>query len=123
MLQVPWFAEFDWQSWIDSSASLQKGKASTDYEVPAAQTINKRADVDGSDLADTRKLYTKELTNLLVEIRRRGYSIRTEQAYEAWVARFIGYCENRSPDSLKEAEIVSFLQYLAVRRGVSAPAR
>lgn len=120
MLRVPWFSEVDWQNWIDSASTLQKDTTSASHVVAAEDTINKLAHIDGSGLAETRRLYSEELKNLLVEIRRRGYSVRTEQAYEAWVVRFITYCQNKSPDTLREADIVSFLQYLAVRRGVSA---
>ncbi|MCF6356120.1 MAG: phage integrase N-terminal SAM-like domain-containing protein, partial [Candidatus Polarisedimenticolaceae bacterium] len=55
------------------------------------------------------------LERLAAEIRRRNYSIRTEQAYEAWVCRFIGFCDNRDPSKLGAAQVVSFLEDLAVR--------
>lgn len=37
------------------------------------------------------------LGRIAAEIRRRQYSIRTEQAYEAWMCRLILFCGNRDP--------------------------
>jgi len=119
MVGVPWIAEVDWQYWLDSSRSLDSNHSTIAREEPAEETINKLANLENSSLAEARRLYPDELKDLLVEIRRRGYSIRTEQAYEAWVARFVTYCKNRKPQDLGTSEIVSFLQHLAVRRGVA----
>ncbi|MCF6354451.1 MAG: integron integrase [Candidatus Polarisedimenticolaceae bacterium] len=67
-----------------------------------------------------RKKHAQLLEWLAAEIRRRNYSIRTEQAYEAWVCRFIGFCDNRDPSKLGAAQVVSFLEDLAVRGNVAA---
>ncbi|WP_321495977.1 integron integrase [uncultured Desulfobacter sp.] len=72
-----------------------------------------------SKLADVRKLHTDVLEQLLVELRTRRYSIRTEQSYESWVTRFISFCGNREPKNLGGSEVVSFLQHLAVQRNVA----
>jgi integron integrase len=53
-------------------------------------------------------------------LRRRKYSIRTEQAYEAWVCRFILFCDNRDPSEVSAERIRAFLEDLAVRSQVSA---
>lgn len=120
MLAVSWFNKVDWKHWIDSSVSLGSTHASIAHETPAEETIEKLANLKNSTLVETRRLYQTPLKQLLIEIRSRGYSIRTEQAYEAWVTRFIAYCDNRNPEQLEGQEIVSFLQYLAIRRNVSA---
>ena len=120
MLDVPWLADVDWQHYLDSSVSLPESHATIAREIPAKETIEKLAKIKDSTLAEARKLYGDLLQQLLIEIRRRGYSIRTEQTYESWIARFIGYCDNRNPVDLGGNDIVSFLQYLAVRRNVSA---
>ncbi|KAB7627445.1 integron integrase [Alkalilimnicola sp. S0819] len=54
-------------------------------------------------------------------IRVRHYSIRTEQAYLAWIRRYINYQGKRHPADMAEAEVGEFLTYLAVERHV-APA-
>jgi integron integrase len=60
------------------------------------------------------------LNALIAEIRRRNYSIRTEQVYEMWVCRFILFNNDNDPKQLGAIEVVSFLQYLAVKRNVAA---
>jgi hypothetical protein len=57
---------------------------------------------------------------LIAEIRRRAYSIRTEQADEHWACRFIAFCRNRDPRDLGAAEVGAFLEDLAVRGNVAA---
>jgi integron integrase len=53
-------------------------------------------------------------------MRRRGYSIRTEQAYEQWVDRFLAFCDHANPSQVGSAEVLAFLQHLAVTRQVAA---
>jgi integron integrase len=53
-------------------------------------------------------------------IRRKHYSIRTEQAYVDWIKRFILYHDKRHPTDLGATEVEAFLTYLAVERDVSA---
>ncbi|MBL4775035.1 MAG: integron integrase [Mariprofundus sp.] len=54
------------------------------------------------------------------EIRRRGYSIRTEQTYLSWVKRFMGFHDGHDPAELDMSAISSFLEYLAISRHVSS---
>jgi integron integrase len=53
-------------------------------------------------------------------IRRKHYSIRTEQAYVDWIKRFILYNDKRHPAELGATEVEAFLTYLAVERDVAA---
>src|SRR5712691_6558848 len=61
---------------------------------------------------------------LLAELRRalrtRHYSRRTEEAYVAWVRRFVRFCGMRHPRVLGAADVTRFLSSLAVDRQVSA---
>ncbi len=115
-----WENEFDWQYWIDSSQSL-----SQEHRTIARETMpytDKQGAEHHSD-HDTnvvRKQYEKYRTALITEIRRRAYSISTEQLYDMWLVRFIAYNNKRDPIEMAEAEVVSFLEYLAVQRKVSA---
>ncbi len=52
--------------------------------------------------------------------RRLHYSIRTEDAYVQWIRRFILFQGKRHPLEMGEAEVVTFLNHLAVRRDVAA---
>jgi len=52
-------------------------------------------------------------------IRRKHYSIRTEQAYIDWIKRFIIYHNKRHPAELAEEEVARFLTHLARDRDVA----
>src|SRR5437588_5507688 len=62
----------------------------------------------------------KLLDRLRDAIRLRHYSLRTEEAYVAWVRRFILYHGKRHPREMGAAEINAFLTHLAVEGHVSA---
>ncbi len=53
-------------------------------------------------------------------IRRKHYSIRTEEAYIGWVKKFIFYHKKEHPANLKEKDIGDFLTHLAVQKNVAA---
>jgi len=50
----------------------------------------------------------------------RRYSVRTVEAYSAWVRRFVRYHRGRHPRELGEKAVRDFLTHLARDRGVSA---
>ena len=64
------------------------------------------------------------MASLLVDMRRalrlRHYSARTEEAYIAWVRRFIRFCGMRHPRQLGPSDVTRFLTSLAVDRQVGA---
>jgi integron integrase len=53
-------------------------------------------------------------------IRRKHYSIRTEQAYCDWIRRFILFHRKRHPREMAEPEITQFLTHLAIERNVAS---
>lgn len=53
-------------------------------------------------------------------LRRRHYSLRTEQTYLAWMSRFVIYHGRRPPEQMGADEVVAFLTHLAVERRVSS---
>jgi len=53
-------------------------------------------------------------------IRRKHFSIRTEQAYTDWIRRFILYHKKRHPSDMAETEVTEFLTHLARDRSVAA---
>jgi site-specific recombinase XerD len=61
----------------------------------------------------------KLLDRARATIRMRHYSRRTEQAYSAWIRRFIVFHGKRHPRDLGEREVTAFVSHLA-ERGVSA---
>ena len=60
------------------------------------------------------------LARLRQAIRVRHYSRRTEDAYVAWVRRFVRFCGMRHPGELGPADVTAFLSHLAERDGLSA---
>jgi integron integrase len=53
-------------------------------------------------------------------MRMRHMSARTEEAYVAWIRRFIFFHGKRHPDKMGESEITAFLSHLAVNAHVAA---
>src|SRR5205823_12524980 len=53
-------------------------------------------------------------------IRRKHYSIRTEQSYTDWIRRFILFHGKRHPNEMREREVNAFLTHLARDGGVAA---
>src|SRR6266404_8342130 len=53
-------------------------------------------------------------------VRRKHYSIRTEQAYIDWIKRFIIYHGKRHPGEMAEEEVAEFLTHLARALNVAA---
>ncbi|MGC9399735.1 MAG: phage integrase N-terminal SAM-like domain-containing protein [Anaerolineae bacterium] len=53
-------------------------------------------------------------------IRRKHYSIRTEEAYVSWIKRYVLFHNRRHPLEMGRAEIRAFLAPLAVEMHVAA---
>ena len=62
----------------------------------------------------------KLLERVRQAIRVRHYSRRTEEAYIAWIKRFIFFHGKRHPAEMGKAEVNPFLTHLAVKENVSA---
>jgi integron integrase len=60
------------------------------------------------------------LQNLRNVIRRKHYSIRTEEVYVHWAKHYIHFYQLRHPAEMGETHVVQFLTHLAVERRVSA---
>ncbi|MBU2508484.1 MAG: integron integrase [Bacteroidetes bacterium] len=62
----------------------------------------------------------KLLVQLKLDLRRKNYSIKTEEAYTKWVKEYVIYSGTQHPSSLNKSHVEKFLTYLAVTRRVSA---
>src|SRR2546427_11839472 len=60
------------------------------------------------------------LGRLRAAVRARHYSPRTEQAYVAWVRRYVEFHDRRHPATMGATEVQAFLTHLAERGRVSA---
>ncbi len=83
---------------------------------PPQATGNAHLPVD-TDRIIGRSALLGEMRDLL---RRKHYSIRTEQAYLDWAKRYILFHGKRHPKEMGGAEIGAFLTHLAVQRKVAA---
>ena len=63
---------------------------------------------------------TTLLDAVRLELRTRHYSRRTEQAYVAWIRRYVRHHGGRQPRELDEPEVRTYLAHLATERKVSA---
>src|SRR5699024_1677217 len=61
----------------------------------------------------------RALNRLRTEIRRRNYSYKTEQSYTQWVKRLFAYVESHADNTIDEASITAYLNYLAVEKQVA----
>lgn len=60
------------------------------------------------------------LDQIRAVIRRKHYSLRTEEAYVDWARRFVRFCGLRHPRECGAADVEAFLTHLATQRGVAA---
>ncbi len=62
----------------------------------------------------------KLLDQVRETIRRKHYSIRTEEAYVDWIKRYIFFHQKRHPAEMGGPEMEQFLNHLAVEKNVAA---
>ena len=74
----------------------------------------------GVSSSSTNKNSPKLLDQVRSEIRKRHYSLRTEQSYIHWIKRFILFHGKRHPHDMGAAEVEAFLSDLAVRQDVAS---
>ena len=114
VLKLPWASAFDWSYWRDSARRLEASHATISREPPRT--------TEGSHVrrATRASKHDELFTRVETEIRRRAYSIRTEQTYLQWIRRFIAPSGNRDASLLGAGEVRTFLERLAVHGNVSA---
>ncbi len=62
----------------------------------------------------------KLIDQVIDVIRKKHYSIRTEEAYVQWIKRFIYFHGKRHPKDMRETEISQYISYLASVADVAA---
>ena len=117
-IRAPLYREIDWEYWKSSCEKLGK-EHDTNYR--AHHPVSKESVDTASNLLDTEtsEEHSKALNDLRVAIRRKNYSIRTEKSYSDWVGRLFRFISPISPVEVGPKNIVAFLEYLAVQRGLS----
>lgn len=124
MLNVSWAYDFPWDEWGDLSRALPSGHATVVKDAPTV--INQHFNLESVGSFNTRllkdiySLYPLHIENLIKTIRLKNYSIRTEHAYLDWFLRYVRYHDMKDPASLSEGDIVDYLEYLVLNRGVAS---
>jgi site-specific recombinase XerD len=80
--------------------------------------VNKILDIKRKNAE--RLLPMKLLDQVRDVIRKKHYSIRTEQAYVGWIERYILFHNKRHPKDMGEMEISQYLSHLANEQKVAA---
>lgn len=122
-----WAASFPWQHWRDSARELPASHATVarDYDtavlpgsLPPSVTLHEKQ--QAGVIPFFREKFPQDLERLIAEIRIRHYSIRTEQAYVQWVARFVRFSQLDNMHNLDATVITKYLEYLVIKRSVSS---
>jgi hypothetical protein len=115
LLKAGWAQDFDWQYWLASANGLELS-----HPTIARHNSPMTVTAPPPHIRSDNQAAVPWRENLVAEIRRRNYSIRTEEAYTGWVQRFLKYCQCDTPIQLGGEHVAAYLNYLAVSREVSA---
>ena len=119
LVKAEWCDRVDWAHWTAGA-----GRLSCDHPTIARESV--LTDNDAKPLFTTTPPHSLEKQfphlhrDIVTTIRVKGYAIRTEQTYLQWIERFLRFHDWRPIDSLASNEVNAFLEYLAVKRNVSA---
>jgi integron integrase len=128
-----WANSFPWDFWIESSTQLPRTHATVarDYaplplEKTACEPSQQRSDPNHADFSNigllktVSALHPEHVSRLITIIRTKQYSVRTEQAYVHWLARYIAFHDMKDPGCFDGHSVKEFLEYLVVKRHVSS---
>ncbi len=112
-----WATNYPWDERKAQAASLPPS-----HPTIARQPLDNVPEVTDvkASCATVREKFPDVFDALIRTIRTRNYSIRTEQSYVAWLARFILFHQLQHPDKLVANDIARYLTYLAVNRMVAS---
>ncbi|MBI3560497.1 MAG: integron integrase [Gammaproteobacteria bacterium] len=127
LIKASWADTFPWQQWKEAARELPQTHATVarDYETAPSTTtpspsITPIKPSQGGAIKLFRENFPHEYERLIAEIRLRHYSIRTEQSYVLWVARFARFAQLDTLQNLDVAGIATYLEYLVIKRGVAS---
>jgi len=127
VLQSDWAAEYSWHVWLETATDLPPTHPTVAREPHATNTDTTQSNEALPHSPSEQRLVQKMryafpgyFESLVREIRIRHYSIRTEQSYEAWVARYLRFHDRQDPARLDGRAVADFLNYLVTQRQVSS---
>ena len=122
VIKISWCKHFDWDFWLLSARQLEANHPSVARQIfLSPDTLkNKLSNNKSWSINCVMQSHIQLFKRLVTEVRCRNYSIRTEQTYSQWVARFIAFHDNKDPLHMGEHEIALYLEFLVTQRNVSA---
>jgi integron integrase len=127
-----WATEFPWDFWSESSTDLPDSHATvareyvplaseipSTYEPPSRTVSSKSAAKESGLVAKVSALFPTHFDRLIIRVRTKQYSIRTEQAYVNWLARYIAFHDMQDPANLNGQSVKDYLEHLVVKRHVA----
>lgn len=126
MTNLEWAKSYDWDDWLAKAELLEDGHATLnrDYQPVDIESIEQgllaKNENEKSLFAQVYRQHAHHIRQLIIEIRMKQYSIRTEHAYVRWFLRYVSFNGGKDPKDLNETHIVKFLEYLVVDRNVSS---
>jgi len=123
LVKAPWAVDFLWDLNLASFNSTGGNGLTVELgnATDLSGVLNVRVSASERTAVQEAVLSHSHLfERLITEIRMRQYSIRTEQTYSGWVARFLLFHSFKSSDDILPKHIVPFLEYLVIKRHVAA---
>lgn len=126
MVKSDWVSTFDWPKWLEQGEQIDHSHATLDRDsmqidiASIEQGLLARSEREKSLFSEVYKTCAGHIRDLLVAIRLKHYSIRTERAYLGWFLRYVKFHRLQDPGELNESHIIRYLEYLVVDRKVSA---
>lgn len=121
VVEPDWAESFKWELWREPHLNfpdmLVRYVDAADVWRPLVKKEHFKDSIDGMK---SREVYKEYFDKLREEIRKKHYSIRTEQSYENWIARLLAFNDHKDPLLLSAADVQNYLSYLADKRGIAA---
>ncbi len=125
LVKAPWADRFSWEDWLQRGRVIPANHATVVRD--RLGVVSEEATGQGLDpdtltgaVARAHALAPELIERLVGAIRMRDYSIRTEEAYLSWFARFMLFHDSLGPDSWEATHVRAFLEHLVLKRKVSA---
>ena len=121
IIKAHWADEFDWEAWAHDARELEPDHATLARIPDVRQNPIQRSSKTskGGATGHCEQQFPELFERLVAVIRLRGYSIRTEQTYISWIARFLLFSGFHSKDEIRPEKIAPYMEHLAVARNVS----
>jgi len=122
MVKPGWVDTFLWDLTLSSFKSTAGAGLTVDLGGATESSDGLNVRVSSSEQSVVKKaalIHPELFKRLVIEIRMRQYSIRTEQAYTGWVARFLLFHSFKNTDDILQEHIIPFLEYLVIKRNVA----